>query len=145
MQFAKRLLMAFGPIALAAMILAVAAPKAVHATVAALVQVVNTAANPAITQDVSKLASLEVQLNCSPICYQIFPDAATSASAFSVPAGQSLVISTIQIQANGGGTNTLVQTNFSQANGFNISTTRLTWDVLAAGNRLVIQQVEAIC
>ena len=51
MKFAKRLLMGVGAVALAAMLLSVTAPKAVHATVAALVQVVNTSADPVPTYD----------------------------------------------------------------------------------------------
>jgi hypothetical protein len=133
MNIVKRVLMFVGFVVLAAALVSVLAPKATHALVAAFVQVTNTAANPAITQDVSKLASQKVQLNCSPVCYQIFPDATTATSVFTVPAGQSLVISTIQLQANGGGTNSLVQANYSQGIGLDVSTTRLTWDVFAAG------------
>jgi hypothetical protein len=39
--------------AVMALLLTLAAPRAVHAVVAALVQVVNTTANPAVTQDTS--------------------------------------------------------------------------------------------
>jgi len=50
MQFAKRLLMGVGAAALAAILGMAIAPKAAHGLVAALVQVTNTAAAPAITQ-----------------------------------------------------------------------------------------------
>ena len=51
MQFTKRLLTGLGAVALAAMLLSLAAPKAVHAIVAALVEVTNTPANPVPTAD----------------------------------------------------------------------------------------------
>ena len=51
MKFLKRGLMAAGALALAAAFLNVTAPKIVHAAVAALVQVANTTANPAIVSN----------------------------------------------------------------------------------------------
>lgn len=51
MRFLKRGFIAAGALALAAMFLNFVAPKAVHAAVAALVQVANTTASPAIVSD----------------------------------------------------------------------------------------------
>ena len=61
MKITKRTLLGWGAVALAITLLILAAPKAAHAIVATLVQVANTSANPAITQDVSKLASQNVR------------------------------------------------------------------------------------
>ncbi|MGA2811811.1 MAG: hypothetical protein ABSG16_10465 [Candidatus Acidiferrum sp.] len=54
MQIARRLLIGVGAIALVAALLTLAAPKSAHALVAALVQVTNTTANPAVTLDADK-------------------------------------------------------------------------------------------
>ena len=62
MQFLKRSSMVAGALALAALLLILAAPKRVHAAVAPLIQVANTIANPAITQDTSKTAAQLVNL-----------------------------------------------------------------------------------
>jgi hypothetical protein len=84
-------------------VLLLAAPRAAHAVAAALVQVANTTASPAVTQDVSKMASQLVELT-API--DAFPnggipvelsriDPATGqigASSFVVPPGQNFVI-----------------------------------------------------
>ena len=85
-------------------------PKAAHAITAALVQVVNTAANPAVTQDVSKLASQIVTLTPSPtadgvdlpphqktLLYQMFPNGTIAATPYVVPAGQSLVVTSMDV------------------------------------------------
>jgi hypothetical protein len=106
---------------------AILEPRAVGAAVATLVQVANTVATPAINQDVSKLASQNVELSCAPTCNQVFPDATRSFNAFTVPAGQHLVISTVQLEASSGGSTTL-----SQQSGI-IVTSRTTWLLFAAG------------
>ena len=49
MRFTKNVLMSIGAVALAIVLVNVIAPQAVHAAVAALVQVSNTATNPALT------------------------------------------------------------------------------------------------
>jgi hypothetical protein len=56
------LLAATGALALPAILLTLAAPKKVHATVATLVQVVNTIGSPVITQDTPHMASQLVTL-----------------------------------------------------------------------------------
>src|SRR5579863_6448004 len=53
MRLIKRLLMGFGAVALVGTLLTLVAPKAVHAAVAALVEVANTSANPVPNADVN--------------------------------------------------------------------------------------------
>jgi hypothetical protein len=109
MKITKRTLMGWGAMALAATLLILAAPKAAHAIVATLVQVANTSANPAITQDVSRLPSQSVQLVCTQTfidCQQILLNGSLVGS-YSVPVGNTLVITTVQINMNSTGTNTV--------------------------------------
>lgn len=53
MKFAKNLFMGIGAVALAGVLLTLAAPKAVHAAVATLVEIANTPANPVPNADVN--------------------------------------------------------------------------------------------
>jgi hypothetical protein len=99
MRFLKRGLMAAGALALAAMFLNFVAPKAVHAAVATLVQVVNTISNPAITQDTSKTAAQIVNLEFFPngsvlTCENLKTGAQ---GPYEVPSGQTLMITAITI------------------------------------------------
>lgn len=105
MSMVRKAVSALGGIFLAALLIAALAPKAAHGLVAALVQVTNTAAAPAITQDVSRLASQSVQLICvgPSDCSQVLPDGSSPAPFYTVPAGCNLVITTVQINmANSG-------------------------------------------
>jgi hypothetical protein len=86
-------------------VLTLAAPRAAHAVAAALVNVTNTAASPAISQGVNLLASENVFLTPTtssapnkpvPLARHL-PDGTASSSAFVVPSGQSLVVTTIDI------------------------------------------------
>ncbi len=61
MQFAKRMLMVLGSLALLVTLISLAAPKAAHAIVATMVQVANTAANPAVTLDADKATRIPYQ------------------------------------------------------------------------------------
>jgi hypothetical protein len=61
MRLLKRTLMGIGALALVASLLTLMAPKSVHAAVAALVQVTNTTANPAITLDADKATQIPYQ------------------------------------------------------------------------------------
>jgi hypothetical protein len=93
--------------AMVAVLLALAAPRAVHAVTAALVNVTNTAAGPAIVQSVSQLASQNVFLQAavapgdSEVAFRTLPDG--SQVSFAVPTGQSLILTTIEITPNAGG------------------------------------------
>jgi hypothetical protein len=102
-------MMGVGGIAMLAALLQLAAPKAVHAITttitAMLVQVVNTAAAPAITENVPNLASQIVTLTATlstsggfasgGYFYQVSPSAEVSGTAFQVPESQNLVVNAI--------------------------------------------------
>ena len=103
MNLVKRLLIGIGATALIAPLFILFTPKTAHALVAALVQVTNTVSAPAITQGVPNLASQNVMLftlvsdsQASNPMFQLFPSGAESGSPYSVPAGQSLVITSIE-------------------------------------------------
>jgi hypothetical protein len=135
MNFAKRLLTGLGGVMIAAMLATLLAPKSVHAVVATLVQVANTAVAPAITQNVPTLASQIVTLSAtvnadsftkvSPF-YQISPQANAGGSAYITPTGQSLVITSIEFSPSAGG-GTL---NLQFLDGFDLDTYE-QWKVTA--------------
>jgi hypothetical protein len=101
MKFLKSLLMGTGAVVLAGLVLALLAPKAVHAVVATAVQVVNTSANPAITEDTSRQASQIVTLTChfSLVCYSTLPNLNAPDSGpnggYLVPANEYFVVKSI--------------------------------------------------
>jgi hypothetical protein len=105
MRLTERLFMGIGAVALAASLVTMVSPKSVHAAVAALVQVANTAASPANTEDISKQANQLVHLVCSLAltgngftnCYGVAPNGVTTGIPYSVPAGQNLVIDEVDI------------------------------------------------
>lgn len=123
--------------------LALVTPRAAHAFAAALVQVANTPASPAVTQSVQTLASQIVTLVPS----ENGPAGVTSAGAFTlsslqqwsaaldgggiplgapaytVPAGQSLVITSIDVAEDAvSGTDTVILANSAVPNGqFNVA------------------------
>jgi hypothetical protein len=105
--------MGTGAVVLAGLVLTLVAPKAAHAIAATAVLVENAAANPAIAQDVSKLASQNILLwnasgeiipHSSASLYQIFPNGTTAGSAFVVPAGQTFLATTVDYSPYGVGT-----------------------------------------
>jgi hypothetical protein len=131
MKFGKSILTGTGAVVLAGLTLALLAPRAAHAIAATAVQVLNTSAAPAITQDVSKLASQNVELNCAPGCIQVLGDPSLGfllGGTFTVPAGQRLVISTIQLDLTAGGF-----TQLDQKIGSITSNGRTNWLTFAAG------------
>ncbi len=89
-----------------ALLLLLATPRAVHAIAAVLVQVTNTAAAPAITQDVSKLASSQVILFAQAArsttvrsdtnFVQVF-QTSESSTPYQVPPGQKLIVTTADV------------------------------------------------
>jgi hypothetical protein len=99
-----------------AVVLTLAVPREVHAIAAALVQVTNTTANPAVTQDISRQASQIVHLttlgkaNVNPATmtqlYQYIPGG-TFGPPYVVPAGQNLVITSIEASVITAGNNYL--------------------------------------
>ena len=74
-------------------------PRAAHAIVATLVQVANTPANPAHTQDVSATAAQIVELRCvgTGVFHQVFTDGSIGTTPYSVPISQSLVITSVDL------------------------------------------------
>jgi hypothetical protein len=108
MKFLKSLLMGTGAVVLAGLVLALLAPKAVHAVVATAVQVVNTSASPAITEDTSRQASQIVTILCqisngTTFCAQVLPngtygDARGQQGGYVVPANQYFVLKNIDTQ-----------------------------------------------
>ena len=103
-RLTKRMLQAAGVCAVVGM-LTVAAPKAAHAITAALVQVVNTAANPAVTADVSRIVSQNLMLlnfsgfapGVSGSLYQQNADGSVVGTPFTVPAGQNFVMTSLDV------------------------------------------------
>ena len=102
--------LSYGAVAFTAGALMLAAPRAAHAIAATLVQVTNTPANPAVSQDVAKLASQNVLLVYSNGLGQVSPLSLGGGAfllpyypndvigtQFVVPAGQSLVVTTIDV------------------------------------------------
>jgi hypothetical protein len=89
-------------LAVMALILILAAPRVVRAVTAALVEVVNTSANPAITQDISKQASQIVTLLCTSLtCVQVDQHGVPSIGQYVVPSTQSLVITSLDYNFSG--------------------------------------------
>jgi hypothetical protein len=102
-----------GGAAVLAAVLTLVGPRAVHAAAAALVQVANTIANPAVTQDTSRAASEIVHLTTmgkaavNPAVmtqlHQYIPGG-TFGPAYVVPTGQNLVITSIEASVLTAGT-----------------------------------------
>jgi hypothetical protein len=93
MRFIKRMLMGIGATALVGLLATLVAPKAVHGAVAALVQVANTTAAPAVTLDISKSASQNVNL----VCDKNQCLATASSAPYVVPPGQNLVVTSVEV------------------------------------------------
>jgi hypothetical protein len=93
MNFAKRLLMVAGAVALAGMLSILLTPKAMHAVVSTLVTVVNTSANPALNQDVDNPGRAPFTAQCS----ANGPASAlsTPTCSISAPTGKRIVIENI--------------------------------------------------
>jgi hypothetical protein len=106
MTYMKKLMLPLGAIGL--VLIGLSAPKEAHAVVAALVQVTNTAANPAITQDIGQQAAQMVTLYCignSPggSCGLVPSSGLNSNPApYSVPPNQTLVLTSADLTAEGG-------------------------------------------
>jgi hypothetical protein len=98
MNFIKKISMFIGFVVLAAAIVSALAPKATHALVATLVQVSNTPSSPVPNKDVDSPAhATVVPLNCFAQADQFSGGEACTlgvggGSAFTVPAGQRLVV-----------------------------------------------------
>jgi hypothetical protein len=90
---------------LATLALGVLAPRTAHAVIATLVQIVNTPLNPVPTIDNSKAALFNAELSCAPngvdFCHGINSNG-TDGGTFTIPAGQYLVIKTVDLRNAGG-------------------------------------------
>jgi hypothetical protein len=93
----------FGAVVLSAAILMLAVPRAAHAVAAALVQVTNTASNPAMTQSINQQAAQQVEISCGGYdvgliepCGSISPTGVSS-SNYVVPASQFLMITGVDV------------------------------------------------
>jgi hypothetical protein len=107
MFYSRKSILSLGAAVLAAGALTLTAPRAAHAVAAALVQVTNTAANPAIAQTTDKQAAQVVNLGItlapvsggSPTWTQ-FSQITSSGSfnaGYTVPANQTLIITSVDI------------------------------------------------
>ena len=99
----------FGALALAAGVLMLAMPRGAHAVAAALVQVTNTAGNPAVTQDTSKSASQLVTLGGGRVIFnsygavqlgQALPGSPENSTGYTVPLGTNLVITGMEVNVD---------------------------------------------
>jgi hypothetical protein len=91
--------------------LAIGTPKAAHAVVATLVQVVNTAANPAITHETALQASQLIFLTTTfattingDTPFQPYIPGGSVGQNYTVPAGESLVVTAVDLTSNCNGT-----------------------------------------
>jgi hypothetical protein len=108
-QFAKQLSMVVGILVLVGLAIKLTMPKAVHAAVAALVQVVNTPENPVPAAEVTQSSSQLVTLECATFfdphaCGLAKPDGEQLKVDYIVPAGQNLVITEVEITPETTGT-----------------------------------------
>lgn len=90
-QAFKRILLAIGTIGAVAMLLALAAPKATHALVAALVQVTNTSSNPVPVTEVGGLQPFQAE------CFADASGFDTPDCFVSVPPGKRLVLQMVSV------------------------------------------------
>jgi hypothetical protein len=106
MRLSKPVLAVGGAI-LAGGLIIVMNPRTVHAVAAALVQVTNTASNPVPNSDITTSPSRIVALVCeggrNGPCVGFAPGGALDATPYIVPAGQTLVITDVDVEASGGG------------------------------------------
>jgi hypothetical protein len=93
-NLAKRMVTVIGGVTIAAFLLTLAAPKAVHAVVSTLVTVANTTADPVPVDD-AKGNYITLSLNPGSQTFnEILPDG-TVVSNYSVPSGEKFVITDI--------------------------------------------------
>jgi hypothetical protein len=104
-QYAKQFLMVTSVLVLVGLAVKVTMPKAVHAAVAALVQIANTPANPVPAAEVTQSASQLVTLECSTFfrsqaCGLSKPNGEQLSVNYIVPDGQNLVITDVEITSD---------------------------------------------
>ena len=101
MNLVRKSVLSFVGVAAAALLLAVASPRSVHALGEQLVNITNTAAHPANVEDVSHVASHLVMLNgfmtAANEAVPFYQVTANGVVNFEVPAGQSFVITSVDV------------------------------------------------
>jgi hypothetical protein len=135
-----KFVLAAGGAVLAAGLITFTNPKTVHAVAAALVQVTNTASNPAVTQSIGQQAAQLVDLECIPsvnsgngACHLVTNGFADS-TPYVVPADQSLVITAADVytfEADNEAVNGFPQCNAGREDGVSTSHgSPLTWEIV---------------
>lgn len=124
MNLSRKNSIAFGGVAAAALLLSLSSPRTVHALGAigdTLVRITNTAAAPAIVEDVPHIASHTVTLigyvvstSYGEPFTELTPSGTVSEAAYVVPAGQSFIITGVDITPAG---NTSTWINIGNYNG----------------------------
>lgn len=132
MQILKRLLMGFGSILTAALLLAAVAPKSAHALVATLVQVTNTSANPVPTVATDNPA-------LQPLGNFQFATAGPPYFTLPVPAGKTLVLEEFGLDCVFS-TDPLVQTNINLNVQNSTIATVYTFVPTVFGNQIIVTQ-----
>jgi hypothetical protein len=127
----SKFVLSFASVALTAGVLTLAVPRAAHAVAAAvLVQVLNTSANPAITQSAPSQAAQLVNLqgNTSGPASSTFVFVSGgiitgigTPPSYSVPANQSLVITDVDLQPNCSGPVEIVISNEAEIMAWSVS------------------------
>jgi hypothetical protein len=109
MRLLKQAVAVLGSVVVITVIVALVTPKTAHAVIATAVQVVNSVANPAGTEDVSRAASQIVELACVNFsgqpgaifgCFPVIPFSATINGlngAYTVPPNQNFVITSVEV------------------------------------------------
>ena len=113
MKKVRTVLLTFGGIFLAALLIAALAPRATRAVAAALVQVANTSANPVPVTDVGPLQPFTAR------CTNTVANVSFVDCSVAVPAGKRLVLQMVSLTALIDNSNTVVTASvqyFSQGN-----------------------------
>jgi hypothetical protein len=101
MNLLRKSVLSFVGVAAAALLLAIASPRTVHALGEQLVSITNTATHPANVEDVSHLASHLIMLNgymtAANQAVPLYQVSANGIVNFEIPAGQSFVITSVNI------------------------------------------------
>ena len=120
MNLVRKVISVLGGVFLAALLIAALAPKATRAVAAILVTVTNTSANPVITAPIPQSAAQNVELFCYSRSVTVFGFACGQVTAqfgaplpgaqYTVPAGQSLVVTTIDVAPQTSSPGTIIAT-----------------------------------
>jgi hypothetical protein len=146
-RFAKNVSMAVGVVVLAALLLSVMAPKAVHAVTATMVQVVNTVSEPVPSEDIYRLPAKNIQLSCNASvnnCAIVEQNGTFDASTpWKVPSGMDFIVTDVEISTFG--TGSTIQTNFNlEWTPPGGKTTGFGWTVLNNGTTVEYQFTNGI-